>query len=554
MRAGAALAVASVAGWEPVALASTLTAPPGFPQSLDIQQRAYRNWSGQVSVDSVWTCTPRTAEDIVRIANWARNAGWTVRPRGQAHGWSPFILRPGQPGNTVLLDLREHFTEHWIAQGAKPSVTAQAGLLLEDLLARLQDEDLGVTAGPAPGDLTVGGMVAVGAHGTGISPAGGQRTGRYGSLSNLVTSLKAVVWDPELASYQEKLFTRDDPAMAVLLVNLGRVIVTEATFAVCPNRRLHCRSLVDIPASEIFAAPEQAGENSFARLLDVHGSAEVIWFPYTINPWLKIWSEQPSAPSGVRQVSAPYNYGFSDSLPDSVTGLLDQVTAGALSLTPSLMNMLMSVVSGGLLGTGALDIWGWSKDVLLYVRPTTLRVTANGYAVLTRRRDLQRVVSDFHQMLGQRLAVYQQQAVFPMNGPLEVRVTELDDPRETGIPGAQAAELSAIKPSREHPEFDVAVWFDVLTVPGTRGSDAFFREVESWTVSHYSGDYALVRPEWSKGWAYGSDGAWSDEEFMRTTIPAAIGLDGWSRIREQFDQLDPHQVFAGDMHRALLGE
>ena len=40
-------------------------------------------------------------------------------------------------------------------------------------------------------------------------------------------------------------------------------------------------------------------------------------------------------------------------------------------------------------------IWGASKDVLLYVRPATLRVTANGYAILTRRRDVQRVISEF---------------------------------------------------------------------------------------------------------------------------------------------------------------
>ena len=41
------------------------------------------------------------------------------------------------------------------------------------------------------------------------------------------------------------------------------------------------------------------------------------------------------------------------------------------------------------------DLWGPSKNTLLYLKPTTLRVHANGYAVLTSRDRVQRVVSEF---------------------------------------------------------------------------------------------------------------------------------------------------------------
>jgi hypothetical protein len=75
-------------------------------------------------------------------------------------------------------------------------------------------------------------------------------------------------------------------------------------------------------------------------------------------------------------------------------------------------------------------IWGASKDVLLYVRPATLRVTANGYAILTRRRDVQRVISEFIGRYTAVVAAYRAQGLYPLNMPVEIRVTGLDDPRD----------------------------------------------------------------------------------------------------------------------------
>ncbi|GGM50775.1 hypothetical protein GCM10012275_22050 [Longimycelium tulufanense] len=567
MRIAAATAVVSAAGtlpqWRPVARIAEAAPghprPPGFPDAVELYRQAFENWSGEFKADDVWTCSPRNSEDLVRIANWARGSGWTIRPRGQAHGWSPLAFEHDQREKVVLVDLRKHFTGHRIDPGPPASVTVQAGMLLDDLLTHLQDSGLGVDAGPAPGDVTVGGALAIGAHGTGISTEAAGKSGneRYGSLSNLIVSLKAIVWNAERNSYEERQFHRQDPAIAPLLVHLGRVVITEATLRVGQNRRLRCQSFANISAEEIFARPERAGKNSLARILDSDGMAEVIWFPYTVNPWLKVWSAQERKPAGSRQVRSPYNYGFSDNLPEPITSIIGRITAGAWFLTPTLMNAMMSLVSTGLFVTGTQDIWGWSKDVLLYVRPTTLRVTANGYAVLTRRRDIQRVVSDFYRMLQDKLERYRGRGAYPMNGPLEVRVTELDDPSKSGVPSAVTPLLSAIKPSAKHPDFDVAVWFDVLTIPGTAASNEFFREIEGWVLDHYSGDYALVRPEWSKGWAYGTDGAWTDHEFISKKIPTAFGggTDGrahWDRAAGHYGKLDPHGVFAGGMHQKLF--
>jgi hypothetical protein len=55
----------------------------------------------------------------------------------------------------------------------------------------------------------------------------------------------------------------------------------------------------------------------------------------------------------------------------------------------------ISARGAGLTATASTDLWGRSKNLMLYVKPTTLRETANGYAVHTSRASIQRVVSEF---------------------------------------------------------------------------------------------------------------------------------------------------------------
>jgi hypothetical protein len=81
----------------------------------------------------------------------------------------------------------------------------------------------------------------------------------YGSLSNLVLRLTAVVWDPDAGAYVTRSFERTDPDCAALLTNLGRAFLTEVTLLAGPLARLRCVSRVDIAAAELFAAPGAGG-------------------------------------------------------------------------------------------------------------------------------------------------------------------------------------------------------------------------------------------------------------------------------------------------------
>jgi len=454
----------------------------------------------------------------------------------------------------LIVDTAPHLNGLSLASTGPAAVRAGTGVTLEALLTYLEQRGLGVTAAPVPGDLTLGGALAVDAHGTAV-PATGEtlRPGHtYGSLSNLVLSLTAVVWDEGSGAHVLRRFDRDEADCAALLTHLGRSLVVEVVLRVGANTNLRCVSRTDIRAAELFAAPGGGGR-TFASFLDEAGRVETIWFPFTEFPWLKVWSVAPNKPLTSRRVTSPYNYPFSDNVPTPVADLVGRILAeGAWYLAPVLGNAQLDTAALGLVATLSADIWGPSKNTLLYVRPTTLRVTANGYAVLTSRAQVQRVIAEFTEFYRERLAAYAASGRFPVNGTVEIRATGLDHPADSGSAGAHAPLLSALRPVEAPPEWDTAVWLDVLTLPGTPHAEAFFRELEQFLLGTYDGGHALTRVEWSKGWAYTDTAGWSDEQVIGTAVPASYGAAVWQEAVGTLDRLDPHGVFENAFLDRLL--
>jgi FAD/FMN-containing dehydrogenase len=168
------------------------------------------------------------------------------------------------------------------------------------------------------------------------------------------------------------------------------------------------------------------------------------------------------------------------------------------------------------------------------------------------------VVSDFYAQYTSRLAHYQGLGQYPMNGPVEIRVTGLDKPAESVVSGAQSPILSSVRPRHDHPEWDVAVWLDMGTLPVTAGFSQFYADMESWIWSHYSGSYATVRPEWSKAWACTSTGPWTNATILGSSIPAAVSAgqasgDGWSTAVSILKSYDPNSVFSNPFLDTLIG-
>lgn len=563
------------------------SAPPGLPAGVTPYQRVFENWAGEIRTDQLWTCTPSTPQQIAELADWARSAGWRLRAQGHRHGWAPLTVADGTPASArvLLVDTSQYLTGMSLVDSS--TIRVQAGAGMEELLAFLGQRGLGVAACPAPGDLTVGGVLAIGGHGTAV-PATGEtpQPGHgYGSLSNQVTSLTAVVHDAATDRYVLRTFDRSEADSAAFLVSLGRAFVTEVQLRVGADQQLRCTSRLDIPATELFAAPGSpaaAGGRTFADFVARDGRAEAIWFAYTANPWLKTWRVTPNRPFAARAVSEPYNYPFSDNIPQPVAELAGQLVGGSWALAPlfgQLQYLVASIgltgdltdvlLSGGLLRdllTGDIlthlladglrsDLWGASRHLLQYVRPTTLRVTANGYAVLTRRADLQWVVSEFSRYYKQLVAEYQARGEYPVNGAVEIRTTGLDDPAHSGVPGARPPLLSALRPRQDRPEWDTAVWLDILSFPNTPGLHRFCRDLEGFLQRTFDGSRAGLRVEWSKGWAYTADAAWADPDVLGRVIPDSLragGGPGWDEAVATLDRYDPYRVFGNPFLDGLL--
>jgi Cholesterol oxidase, substrate-binding/FAD binding domain len=570
----------------------------GFPKTIPVSRIPYSNWDGTIKATSVWTCNPSSADDVVAACNWAAQNGYTVRPKGIAHNWSPLTIASGQSNynNILLINMSFQATDfkkslrniQFIPATAMtgPAVKVGTGATMGELLEFLEQQPGGKGAAsgfsfphiPAPDHLTVGGVLAINGHGTAIptSPNDNFPT-TYGSMSNRILSLTAVVTDPTNANpneYQLKTFLRGDHETTAFLTQLGRALIVEVTLQVIDNYNLRCQSITDIDKSVLFAP--QSGNtvpvNSCMDFLQKSGRIEIIWFPFTDNPWLKVWTVEPTQPAGTKLVNSPNNYPFSDNLPDWVTDMIKTIL-DIPSITKLFGPAMEKITNLGLDASDARDLWGPSKNTLFYVKDTTLRVTANGYAVLMNQSNIQNAIAAFTAKFDELLNKYANTTdginnpkywlgEYPVNSPLEIRITGLDKPNQvpsmTGGPVGRPV-ISSLSTDAETDKnnWDVALWLDVLTLPGTGFANEFYTELEAWMLWEYTSPKAKLVPEWSKGWAFTDNGgAWSSSPFLENirqgfTQNRATN-DNWAWVISTLGKYDAKNLFQSPLTKTLF--
>ena len=236
---------------------------PGFPANIPLNALPYSNWDRQINAPGILTCAPQSADDVVAVCNWAKNNGYQIRPRGIMHGWSPLTL-PTQHdphAKVLLVDLTKSLCRSTFlpaSDGLPNRVTVQTGKTMLELLKYLEGVSGGKGAAPgysfahtpAPGNLTVGGVLAIDAHGTAVpTPPDDNFQASYGSMSNQILELTAVVTDPNSPTpgqYSLRTFKRGESDAKVFLTHLGRALVVEATLQVIDNYNLRCQSITDL--------------------------------------------------------------------------------------------------------------------------------------------------------------------------------------------------------------------------------------------------------------------------------------------------------------------
>ncbi|MGH6813915.1 MAG: cholesterol oxidase substrate-binding domain-containing protein, partial [Methylocella sp.] len=527
--------------------------------------------------------------DVVTVCNWAKDNGFQVRPRGVMHGWSPLTVptKSDARAKIILVDLTKAL---WHASFLSPSdglpsrVKVQMGKTMLDLLKYLEGQAGGRGSAPgysfphtpAPGNLTVGGVLAIDAHGTAIpTPPNDNFQASYGSMSNQILEFTAVVTDPNSATpgqYGLRTFKRGESDAKAFLAHVGRALLVEATLQVIPNYNLRCQSFTNFSDSTVFAKPTSAmpiPKDSFGDYLNRCGRVEVIWFRTGTNPWLHVWNVAPSKPDGSTEVHTPYNYPFADHVPEILQSVIRRMLDWDPSLTRWFGETAADVTAKGLDGKNILgqpvyppsrDIWGPSKNTLLYIQDTTLLCAANGYALQMKKADVQQAVVDFTTEFTSLLAKYEKQGKYPVNSAVEIRVTSLDDPAHVAIGSGIKAESPVVSALcyddvAKQKGWDVALWVDVLTIPGTNFATEFYAELEAWILATFNGTAARparTLPEWSKGWGYkAGQGAWSDTLFFDHIRQAFTG-NSWKFEVDTLKKYDKFNLFTNPLLSQLF--
>ena len=511
------------------------TAPNGFPPSIPVDTITFTDWSQYVVVESVQIARVSSAADVAAVCNWAAQNSFTVRAMGEGHNWSPILLVPGTPPNSkvMLVDTTKLVSCSFQLLDRVPLATFGTGITIDAASAYLQTlENGGTSAAPgfafphatAPGNLTLGGILAIGGHGTLVPSGTGSGTGEealMGCLSNLIMGFDAVVTEPDgpnSTSYAVRHFERTETDAAAFLVHLGRAFLTSVTLRVVPNYYLQLHCLFP-KATDLFAPPSTAPSNpsAFANLLDTYGRVEVLWFPYNLHTFAQCNMLQTTAIEP--QVAGPYNYPWMN----DITPLKNKLIKAGLFAFPKTTPVF---TAGELALTQAhLDgkvLNGTARDLEIYLKDTTLRVALFGWALQVPRGDVQQVVNLFFEKVKAMLDAAETAGTYPINAAMEIRCTTIDRPGV--LPTPALAATHSVAP--HDPTLDTVVWLNVGTVTGTPGSNAFYTELETWLLTTWGQtEPNRLRPEWSKGWAYTASGPWTNPTVLQA-VKAAYNQPG----------------------------
>ena len=515
------------------------SAPPGFPSAIPVDTITFTDWSTYIHVPGVQVARVSNAADVVEVCNWAATAGYTVRPVGQGHNWSPILLarNTAHGAKIMLVDTTKLTASSIDTSDGNPLATFGTGITLEAAsayLAGLDNRGAAAAPGfafpqlPAPGNLTLGGALAIGAHGT-VVPCGapGENVNLMSCLSNLITAFDAVVTNPDGSTpctYAIRHFERSETDAAAFLVHLGRAFLTSVTLQVEPNfyLQLHC---LFPDAADLFAAPGTPPNDDnpqFATLLDDYGRVEVLWFPYNVGTFVQCNRRQDYLIKP--QVRGPYNFPWMN----QVSWLENRLIAAALKAfpksTPAFTGGEYYIAKGSEAG---VVLNGTARDLEIYLKDSTLRVSLFGWALQLPRAEVQQVANQFFQQLTTMLSAYKAKSIYPINAAAEIRCTTVD--RMQAVPWANAAPppLGATRSvAPGDTSLDTVIWLNVGTITGTPGANEFYTELETWILDTWGSTKPdRLRPEWSKAWAYTADGPWTNTaviERIRDTYNQAV--------------------------------
>ncbi|XP_037034023.1 uncharacterized protein LOC119072828 [Bradysia coprophila] len=527
--------------------------PDNFPDDIEINKEKFVNWSGDIEIDNVWVARPRTQDHMVDIANWAHQYGKKVRVIGFRHSFAPIGGDPQINVNeTILVDPTKHLTKIEKATFSIPDIplvlNIEAGATMESILTYAEEYGASLYHCPAPGELSIAGVVTVGAHGSGAPPYGEDLPPAFsgGTVSNAIVSLSAVVWNSIANKYVLETFDRSHPDTKDMIISLGRIPFTGVHLGFGKNYNLACDSCFTISSEELYKEPEASNghDTTFSKIVNETGRCDILSFGTENKTWAMVWQNKTKQPFLSRHVKDPYNFIFNTEFHVELAELYSDVSgvAGPLvSLFAQTQHKLAFLLS-----LPSLSLWGKSKNTMLYVKPNTLREDAAGYAVITKRSHLQKVVSIINNIYNSCLTSYRMKNEYPMAGHLQFRVTGVD------LPYMGRFHVPSLSPARQVPGYDshdIVLWVAFTSQRKQPGLHRALSDIETRILNKFPmvttnpDPLAFVRVEWSKGYAHTSEGGWLNQNVLKNVIPRSFPRDDWNRLVATLARLDEKNIF-----------
>jgi len=537
--------------------------PPNFPTGIQLSIEAFNSQGNEINIAYTYLAVPKNSAEVLRIANWAYQSDYRLRPSGSQHTWSPMIFGTRDNGadcpKVILLDTTNHFTSMIlnppdIGNPDLHSVSVGTGVKLRQLLDFLETKGLGLYSTPAIGAPTVGGMLALSAHGTGVGSGILDRMSSghsAGSFSNLVMDMTIVAWDNSSSSYTLKRIHRSEEEAKVFLTSFGRTFITSVTLRVGKNQNLRTQITFFVTSSELFAHPDDVSETTrtISKFVETYGRVTLNNLPPSDLFWAQTIHNQPIKPPKSRRALWPLSVNQGAVIP--FTKSADNLLHSATSNIPH-FGRIFSVVGTALVTlvarlTRSIDIWGPSKNHFIYGRSDIPRGTANSFIIVTSRNNLQFVAHTMRRHFNGLWKEYLGNNEYPTPGILDFRVTGLDDPRFIQVPGAESPSFSPLSPVPGYPDFDIAIWMDTSGYTDTPRLYEFLVRLQSLLYRDLHGRYGIIRAEWSKGWAFTQDGAWRNSTILQhyaRTFSSSDQLQEWNWAVRTLQKHDPFNIFS----------
>ena len=535
---------------------------------------------------------------------------WGPEKRGERdvmdrlHNWSPInldrngkIKGVGKHRETNILYvsfqyishkfLNEHGTLLSFKELSSPKkmalVRSYCGDTVESVARRAHDRGYTPPILPAPRVLSLGGVLAIGGHGSRMSDSKAEEDDKGkarewpGSISASVERATVVMWDEGQGKYVAKNLNRNSPYLPFAAASLGRVIVVDVVLRCLPD---YCLSLEykKMKIKDVFGTNENHPD-SIASLAKQGGYEVLAFRPAKGEAFAERsahvvqWNHSPAKP---RAIGWRGFHGLAPLFDLRAVGANGAEHISWKTVAKNAGKVADKVADG--IAAGKKKDEGKKIDRYvrtageqrMYAHSDVTPVEASGWAIVIPKHDLQKCARAVYLHAHDSLDATKKKTKFEWRSHrhlvFECRSANLDDIGNSAAD--RIPNLSMAAPYRDPATGTVhdgsthmVLWVSVLYLT-TRNT---LRTVGLY-LEHFEGELHtlcdsmgwILRPEWAKGWGYASTGAWKwnkqqIEAWLEKAWPGGARDEGsWRHACKLAHDMDPHGVMSSPFHDKLL--